>query len=138
MRPDGYVSVEAESYAPGVLTTHRFRQESGGTVQVNVDAAAGELRYEVLEDTGQPIPGYTAADCDPIRIDTMDGMLSWDGVPGWPGVSEERQARCPDLSKQEFYIKLRFHISPGTKLYSLTLDPPEVTMWQVKLKGRVD
>ena len=30
LRPDGYVSVEADSYAPGILTTHRFRQESGG------------------------------------------------------------------------------------------------------------
>ena len=71
LRPDGYVSVEAESYAPGVLTTHRFRQESGGTVTVNADASAGELRYEVLEDTGAPIPGFTAAECDPIRTDAF-------------------------------------------------------------------
>jgi len=138
LRPDGYVSVEAESYAPGVLTTHRFRQESGGTVKVNVDASAGELRYEVCEDTGLPIPGFTVADCDPIRGDTLDGVLSWNGVSGWPGVSEERQARYPNLQKEEFYVKLRFYISPGTKLYSVTLDPPEVTMWQVKVHQRVD
>ena len=29
LRPDGYVSVEAESYAPAILTTQRFRQEEG-------------------------------------------------------------------------------------------------------------
>ena len=138
LRPDGYVSVEADSYTPGILTTHRFRQESGGTIGVNVDASAGELRYEMLEDTGKPIPGFTIADCDPIRADTLDGTLSWNGVQGWPGVSEERQARTPTLQKQEFYVKLRFHISPGTKLYSLTLDPPEVTMWHVKVRGRID
>jgi hypothetical protein len=132
LRSDGYVSVEADSYAPGILTTHRFRQESGGTVTVNVDATAGELRYEVLEDTGAPIPGFTAADCDPIRGDTHDSVLSWNGIPGWLGVSEERQSSYPNLPKREFYIKLRFYISPGTKLYSLTLDPPEVTMWQVR------
>ena len=79
LRPDGYVSVEAESYAPGVLTTHRFRQESGGTVTVNADASAGELRYEVLEDTGAPIPGFTAAECDPICTDTFDAPLTWRG-----------------------------------------------------------
>ena len=73
--------MEAVSYAPGVLTTHRFRQESGGTIGVNVDASAGELRYEVLEDTGDPIPGFTAAECDPIRTDTVNGELSWNGVP---------------------------------------------------------
>ena len=53
-------------------------------------------------------------------------------------MSEERQATYPNLQKEEFYIKLRFYISPGTKLYSLTLDPPEVTMWHVKVKGRID
>lgn len=131
LRPDGYISVEADSYAPGVLTTHRFRQESGGKVTVNVDATAGELRYEVLEDTGAPIPGFTVADCDPIRGDTHEGVLSWNGVSSWPGVSEERQSSCPNLPKREFYIKLRFYISPGAKFYSLTLDPPEVTMWLV-------
>ncbi len=138
LRPDGYVSVEAESYAPGVLTTHRFRQESGGTVTVNADASAGELRYEVLEDTGAPIPGFTAAECDSIHTDTFDAPLTWRGGSGWPGLSEERQATYPNLQKEEFYIKLRFYISPGTKLYSLTLDPPEVTMWHVKVKGRID
>ena len=138
LRPDGYVSVEAESYAPGILTTHRFRQEQGGQIRVNVDAAAGELRYELLEDTGQPIPGYTAADCDPIRTDTLDGLLSWNGKPGWPPVNEGRSARFPQLAQSEFYVKLRFYVAPGTKLYSLTIDPPEVTVWQVRLKSRLD
>ena len=138
LRPDGYVSVEAISYAPGILTTHRFRQESGGTVGVNVDASAGELRYEVVEDTGAPIPGFTVADCDPIRCDTLDGTLSWNRVRGWPGVSEEKRAEFPNLSVNEFHVKLRFYISPGTKLYSMTLDPPEVTVWGRKVKGRID
>ena len=138
LRPDGYVSVEAESYAPGILTTHRFRQEQGGQIRVNVDAGAGELRYELLEDTGQPIPGCTAADCDPIRSDTLDGLLSWNGKPGWPPVSEGRSARFPQLAQSEFYVKLRFYVAPGTKLYSLTIDPPEVTVWQVRLKSRLD
>ena len=138
LRPDGYVSVEAESYAPGVLTTHRFRQEQGGHIRVNVDAGAGELRYELLEDTGHPIPGYTAADCDPIREDTLDSALSWNGKPGWPGVGDDRIARYPQLNHSEFYVKLRFYVSPGTKLYSLTIDPPEVTEWLVRLRTRID
>ena len=101
-------------------------------------ASAGELRYEVLCCTGQPIPGYTIADCDPIRVDTLNGELSWRGVPGWPGVDDTRGAEAPGLADNEFYIKLRFYISPGTKLYSITLDPPEVTVWQSHVKGRID
>ena len=138
LRPDGYVSVEADAYAPGMLTTHRFRQEAGGSVRVNVDASAGQLRYELLEDTGDPIPGYGAADCDPIDADTLDGALSWNGAPGWPGVSDAQRSRYPGLSGSEFYVKLRFHIYPGAKLYSITLDPPEVAMWHVAGAGRID
>lgn len=138
LRPDGYVSVEADSYAPGVLTTHRFRQESGGTIRVNTDASAGELRYELLEDTGAPVPGYGVADCNPIREDTLDGELSWRGSTGWPAVGERRRNRCPGVSPGDFYVKLRFHIAPGTKLYSLTLDPPEVAVWRAAVPGRID
>ena len=134
LRPNGYVSVEAESYAPGILTTHRFRQELGSTLRTNVDVSAGELRYEVLEDTGAPIPGFTASDCGPIRSDTLDEVLSWNSVSGWPGVSEERQGRHLNLQKSEFYIKLRFYIAPGAKLYCVTLGPPEVTVWGQRSK----
>ena len=138
LRPDGYVSVEADSYAPGVLTTHRFRQEQGGQIRVNVDAGAGELRYELLEDTGEPIPGCGAADCDPIREDTLDGALSWNGKPGWPAVGAGRRARFPQLVQSEFYVKLRFYIAPGTKLYSVTIEPPDVMTWLVRIKTRLD
>ena len=138
LRSDGYVSVEADSYAPGILTTHRFRQEFGGSIRVNVDASAGELRYELLECTGKPIPGYTIAECDPVRTDALDAELSWNGVPGWPAISEERRARYPGLPQSEFYLKLRFGIAPGTKLYSVTLDPSEVTMWRVNVRGQIE
>lgn len=138
LRPDGYVSVEAASYAAGILTTHRFRQENGGQILVNVDARAGELHYELLEDTGKPIPGYTVAECDPIREDTLAQVLSWNGRPGWPQVGAKRRARYPNLAQSEFYVKLRFYLAPGTKLYSLTIDPPQVTEWQVQVKSRLD
>ena len=47
-------------------------------------------------------------------------------------------ARYPEVAQSEFYAKLRFHIAPGTKLSSPTIDPPEVMVWQVKLKTRLD
>ena len=138
LRPDGYVGVEASGYAPGQLTTHRFRQELGGKLRVNVDAAAGELRYELLEDRGTPIPGYSAADCDPIRTDELDAELSWNGKVGWPAIAAEREAFFGKLGRSGSYIKLRFYILPGAKLYSVTLDPPQVTMWRADVTGGVD
>ncbi len=138
LRPDGYVSVEAAAYAPGLLTTHRFRQESGGSLRVNADASAGELRYELLTDTGVPIPGFTAADCNPIRSDALDAALSWKDIPGWPATASEKAAQFPKLGQTGAYIKLRFHIAPATKLYSVALDPPEVTMWRAKVSQGID
>lgn len=138
LRPDGWVHIEATGFAPGQLTTHRFRQERGGTIHVNVDATAGELRYELLEDTGAPIPGYGVADCDPIRGDTLSTELTWGGRPGWPARGDERPPGCEQLSRSEFYVKLRFHIAPGTRLYSLRLDPPEVAVWGAAVPGRLD
>ena len=72
------------------------------------------------------IPGFAVSDCDPIRRDTLRGTLSWNGGSSWPEVSQEKQARYPNLPKSEFYIKLHFYISPDTKLYMVRLDPPEV------------
>jgi hypothetical protein len=134
MRPDGYVSVEADSFAPGVLTTHRFRQ-AGGTFHVNVDAAAGQLRYELLDSTGELLPGCTVQECDPIRHDALHTPLSWRGVEGWPGVDEQRQASVPRLPANDFCVKLRFYMSPGTKLYSVTVAPTEATLWRTRVKG---
>jgi len=133
LRADGYVSLEAEAFAPGVLTTHRFRQAEGGSVFVNVDASVGELRYELLRDTGEPVPGCTAADCVPIRTDERHAALRWGNQPGWPAPRPEEHARYPALKAGGFYAKLRFYVSPGAKLYSLTLDPPEVAMWRAAL-----
>ena len=70
-------------------------------------AAAEELRYGVLEDTGAPIPGYDVGHCDPIRHDALDAELSWNGQVGWPALSTARRAALPNLAEQEFYIKLR-------------------------------
>ena len=136
---DGYVHVEASSFTPGQLTTHRFQQAAGGDIYVNVDATAGELRYELLQDTEAPIAGYSVEDCDPIRGDGLNEALSWGGRRGWPAVGDDR--RTPGLEHlpvREFYMKLRFHLDPGAKLYSLTLDPPEVAIWGASVPGRID
>ncbi len=139
LRRDGYVHVEASSFTPGQLTTHRFQQAAGGDIYVNVDATAGELRYELLQDTGAPIAGYSVEDCDPIRGDGLNEALSWGGRRGWPAVGDDRRTPgLEDLPVREFYMKLRFHLDPGAKLYSLTLDPPEVAIWGASVPGRID
>jgi hypothetical protein len=108
-------------------------------VHVNVDATAGQLRYELLKDTGEPIQGFGLDDCDPLRGDAPQAELSWKGQRGWPAVGEDRRTPgLEDLPVGEFYIKLRFYLDPGAKLYSLTIDPPQVAVWGAPLPGRID
>ncbi|MBI2432147.1 MAG: hypothetical protein HYV26_04685 [Candidatus Hydrogenedentes bacterium] len=68
LRPDGFVSLDAGT-EPGTLTTKPLLLE-GGTLYVNVNAANGTLRAEVLDPTtGAPLPGYSLTDFGPITED---------------------------------------------------------------------
>ena len=48
-----------------------------------------------LRHTGTPpqlMRHCTAADCDPIRGDSLDEQLPWNGKPAWPEVDDSRRA----------------------------------------------
>jgi hypothetical protein len=75
LRLDGFVSLDA-GQETGVLTTKPL--ELSGTLIVNADVR-GELRVEVLDETGQPVPGFSAKGCDPIRSDSVRHVVSWNG-----------------------------------------------------------
>ena len=86
LRRDGFVSMDAggagattrrlDSAAAGTLTTRPVRF-SGRNFFVNADAAGGSLRVAVLDRSGQPIPGYSAAQCDPVRDDSTRARVTW-------------------------------------------------------------
>jgi len=119
--------VEPSGYGDGILTTNRFRWEKGTSVYVNVDASHGELKAELVEDTGKSIPGFTVDDSDPVREDVLDKKLSWKRTDLFPA---PEYARMPELGVHDWYVKLRFHLRPETKLYAFRVDPPEVLEWR--------
>lgn len=43
-------------------------------------SAAGSLRCEIQDEHGDPIPGFTLADCDELYGDSLEQPLSWNGV----------------------------------------------------------
>ncbi|MEX2577811.1 MAG: LamG domain-containing protein [Verrucomicrobiales bacterium] len=43
-------------------------------------SAAGSLRCEIQNADGEPIPGFTLADCDELYGDSLEHPLSWNGV----------------------------------------------------------
>jgi hypothetical protein len=56
LRLDGFVGLRAGETA-GTIVTKPFRLE-GQELMVNVDARDGQASVEVLDETGQPLPGY--------------------------------------------------------------------------------
>ncbi|MBM4044527.1 MAG: hypothetical protein FJ279_05380 [Planctomycetes bacterium] len=77
----------------------QFHWESG-LLSLVVNAACDRertLTVELLEAaTGQPIPGYSRADCDPLTSDAVRQAVTWRGQAGLPRLEGKR-------------LRLRFH-----------------------------
>ena len=77
LRVDGFVSLE-DHHGGGLVETKPLLV-SGKELHVNVDSRFGDFRVEVLDHAGDPIPGFTAAECIPIRIDRVGVTVRWKG-----------------------------------------------------------
>jgi hypothetical protein len=105
-RLDGYVSLDAGS-APAVVQTTLLDTNGARSLEVNADASRGRLVVEILDGQGEPVPGYTAADCEVIRGDSPRHAARWSG-----------ENKLPDIEE----IRLRFLFSECS-LFSYTLQP---------------
>ena len=72
-------------------------------------ASGGELRVELQDEGGQPIPGFALADCLPLGDDAIDQVVSWKS-----GSDVSSLAGKP--------VRLRFALR-NADLYSLKFGP---------------
>ena len=78
MRLDGFTSLSAP-YAGGEALT-RFFTFSGKELEINYStSAAGELRFEIQDEKGKAIPGFTIDDSDMIVGNEIERVVSWKG-----------------------------------------------------------
>jgi hypothetical protein len=79
LRRDGFVSARAP-FAGGEFITPPLRFD-GDQLLLNVDtSAAGELRVEIQDEQGQPIPKFTLADADLIHTaNEINRVARWNG-----------------------------------------------------------
>ena len=106
LRLDGFFSLEARE-SLGSVVTRPFKLD-GNALQVNVDAIAGEIRVEVLNEEGKPIPGFSGKDAKKYRaVDELRLEPHWnDGA---------------DLSSLVGQVvRLRFHLAQA-KLYAFQI-----------------
>ncbi len=99
LRYDGFVSVHAP-YAGGSVTTKPLTF-TGNRLELNyATSAAGELEVELLDETGEPLPGFTRADAQLIFGDEISRTVTWQ-----QGADVSALAGRP--------IRLRFHLRDG-------------------------
>lgn len=76
LRLDGFISVNA-GYEEGEFLTKPLKF-SGSELEINHSTAgAGEIRIELQDSDGQPLPGYSLDDCDPIKGDSISEIVTW-------------------------------------------------------------
>lgn len=76
MRLDGFTSLRAP-YEGGELTTRLFTFD-GSQLELNYStSAAGEIRLELQDPSGKPVPGFALEDAQPIIGNEIAGMARW-------------------------------------------------------------
>jgi hypothetical protein len=119
LRRDGFASMDdadeerrvrrvTPSTPPGTLTTRPVRF-SGRHLFVNIDAAAGELRVEMLDREGRTIAPFSAANCLPVTADSTRARVTWSTAPDLARVAGE-------------IVRFRFHLRRG-RLYAFWVSP---------------
>ena len=107
LRRDGFVSMDADDKTRSLTT--RPVTFSGQQLFVNIDAPNGELRVEVLDESGNVIPPFSKENCAPVSIDKTRQMISWNGAEDLSALAGKP-------------VKFRFYLSNG-KLFSFWVSP---------------
>ncbi|MAT13707.1 MAG: hypothetical protein CMJ46_00370 [Planctomyces sp.] len=96
LRLDGFVSAHA-GYQGGQLTTPPIRFD-GSKLELNVDTGGGgSVLVEVLDEKGQPLPGYSHEDAVPVVGNSVAMPVTWRG-----------HTDVSDIAGRP--IQLRFHL----------------------------
>lgn len=75
IRRDRYVAREAGE-EPGTLRTPQVTL-GGKALTLNAEARAGEIRCQLLDAGGKPLPGFTYAECRAISADGLELPVRW-------------------------------------------------------------
>jgi hypothetical protein len=78
LRTDGFASLEAP-FAGGSAVTKPLAFTGNQLVLNYATSAAGSVRVELLDETGQPLPGFGEAECDELVGDEIAWTVTWRG-----------------------------------------------------------
>ncbi|MBN2310863.1 MAG: hypothetical protein JXR94_17950 [Candidatus Hydrogenedentes bacterium] len=102
LRRDGFVSLDADAEGGALLT--RPLQWAGSHLFLNLDAPDGEARVEILDGAGQPVPGFSEAEAEPVTGDRIRAEVTWRSEAGLDALAGT-------------VVQLRVHLANG-RLYA--------------------
>ena len=105
LRLDGWVSVDA-GHVEGILTTKSLIFEGKKKLVINANAASGSIGVEIMDQAGQPLPGFAKSDCDTFIGDAIRHTVVWNG-----------RSDISELAGKP--VSLRFYLQDA-KLFSFT------------------
>jgi len=76
LRIDGFVSVNAPM-SGGEMITRPIRFRGKNLILNFSSSAAGDIRIEILDEKGIPVPGFTLDDCPPLFGDSIERVVTW-------------------------------------------------------------
>lgn len=76
LRLDGFVSVSAPMSGGELVTKPLIFAGSKLTLNF-ATSAAGDLRVEIQDEQGKPVPGFALADCPPVFGDAIERRVTW-------------------------------------------------------------
>ena len=110
LRTDGFASLHA-GYQYGELLTKPLRF-AGGELEINYSTSgAGDVRVEIQDSTGKPIPGYTLDDCQSIVGDHIERVVAWKNTSDVSPIAG-KSVRLRFVMRDADLFSLRFH-DPG-------------------------
>ena len=105
-RLDGFVSVRAP-LAGGEMTTRLIRFSGSRLVLNYSTSAAGSIRVEIQDETGEPVPGFSLRDSRELFGDSVEQAVSWERNTDLGSLSG-RNVRLRFLLKDADLYALRF------------------------------
>ena len=107
-RPDGFVSADAPAEGGWLVTP--LLGFDGDRLVLNIETLeGGSARVAITNADGNPLPGFGIDDCDVIRADDVDYVVTWNG-----------QSDVSSLANTP--VRLRFEMA-STKLYAFQFLP---------------
>jgi hypothetical protein len=107
LRLDGFVSLHAGG-REGIVLVRQVLLRDQKHLRVNADASHGKVTAEILDENLNPLPGFTRADSETMREDSVSKEMTW--------------RTHSDLSTlQGRAVRIRFYLQ-NADLYSMQLN----------------